>query len=245
MLADSVVLWRDLHLKGKFVSLANIVLVNKHSKSKIIPFTSCSVPGACSLCEKVRFSRIRTSWCQPEALMLEENVKGGGFSYPACATGTLDPSGCREAPQSLTLWGSSGSDSLYVSKVQLKSSFPPRWELLVKTRCPHRTATCTAPSPEAQPQGTTHPTHPAPAVKAHGQQEAGPTLEALGTAVHSGRLWPVVSTEPYSKDARPDRLLVPREVFFLATSGPWLRCPLLFSDAASRRCHRPTGVLAL
>lgn len=96
-LTDSVVLRKYLHLKGKSVSPANIALVNKHSESKIISFNSCSVPGAGSLCETVR-----TSWCPPEALMLEENVKGGGFSYTACATGTLDPSGCGEAPRSPT-----------------------------------------------------------------------------------------------------------------------------------------------
>lgn len=133
---------------------------------------------------------------------------------------------------------SEDSDSLYVSKVRLKSAFPPRWGLLVKTSCPHSTA-CLH---HAQPRGTTHPAHPAPAGKAHSQQEAGPTLEALGTTVHSGLLWPAVSTGPYSKDARPSP--PPQRGFFPATSGPWLRCPLLSSNAASRRCRRLTGVLA-
>lgn len=153
MLTDSVVLRKYLHLKGKFVSPANIALVNQHSESKIIWLNSCSMPGAGSLCETVR-----TSWGPPQALMLGENVKGGGFSYAACATGTLDPSGCREAPRSPTLWGSSGSDSLYVSKVQLKSAFPPRWGLLVKTSCPHSTACLhhaqpRGPAPRPSPEG--------------------------------------------------------------------------------------------
>lgn len=166
MLTDSVVLRKYLHLKGKFVSPANIALVNQHSESKIIWLNSCSMPGAGSLCETVR-----TSWGPPQALMLGENVKGGGFSYAACATGTLDPSGCREAPRSPTLWGSSGSDSLYVSKVQLKSAFPPRWGLLVKTSCPHSTA-CLH---HAQPRGPAPRDHAScpPSPSSQGSRPAG------------------------------------------------------------------------
>lgn len=72
---DSAVLWKLVPLKGKFVSLANISLVNKHTKRKIMPLNSCSKSGASSLSEKARFSRIRTFQLPPEALMLEENVK--------------------------------------------------------------------------------------------------------------------------------------------------------------------------
>ena len=75
VLMDSVILWTLVPLKGKFVLLANISLVNKHTKRRIMPLNACSKSGASSLGEKARLSRIRTSQLPPEALMLEENVK--------------------------------------------------------------------------------------------------------------------------------------------------------------------------
>lgn len=75
VLMDSAILWKLVPLKGKFVSLTNISLVNKHTKRKIMLLNSCSKPGASSLGEKARFSRIRTSQLPPETLMLGENVK--------------------------------------------------------------------------------------------------------------------------------------------------------------------------
>lgn len=75
VLMDSAILWKLVPLKGKFVSLANISLVNKHTKRRIMPLHSCSKSGASSLGEKARLSRIRASQLPPEALMLEGNVK--------------------------------------------------------------------------------------------------------------------------------------------------------------------------
>ena len=119
------------------------------------------------------------------------------------------------------------TDLQSLNNVQLKSTFPPWWEFLVKTSCPHwhclSVPACSF-LDHAQPWGLglrPHtPPHPAPAAKAQGQVRVGrqgcpsPALVALGTAVHSVLLWPPVSMEPCPKDARLGCLQPLKEVFF-------------------------------